>query len=73
LVIANEFPNDYKNLAKNISEVEGNAWAFVCKNRSDHLRSAFSQLDVNDIEAETLWGKPIDEKVQQIRKLLKQL
>lgn len=74
LLLAQEFPPEYYDAEGNRSpEQEAKGYAFVYSNRWSPVWEAMQEFDVSVLEAEALWGKPIREATDSLRKVVREV
>jgi len=64
---ASEFPEGYYGAINKNSKEEGDAFAYIYTNRMKPVIEATQELEIRALEAEALWGKNIQEYVQELR------
>jgi hypothetical protein len=75
LIVAGEFPEDYRSSlgGKADPEVEARAYAHVFSARWEPIAAAYQEFDAQTLEAEALWGEPVRSKTNELRVLLQKL
>lgn len=71
---AHEFPPGYGGtMGKRSAEEEGDAWAYVYKNRWTPVWNALQDFDAHTLEAEALWANDIRKETDAMRKCVGKL
>jgi hypothetical protein len=74
LLSAHEFPPEYHEAgAKRSSEREAQGYAYVYFNRWAPVGEAMQEFDASVLEAEALWGKPVRDTTDQLRKVVREV
>jgi len=73
-ISANEFPEGYQGALGSCSaQEEAEAWSHVYKNRWVPVWAAIQEFDSHTLEAESLWGKEVRTRTDQLRQCVKEL
>jgi hypothetical protein len=74
LLSSHEFPPEYHEAgAKRSPEQEAKGYAFLYTNRWSPVWQAMQEFDTNVLEAEALWGQPIREATDHLRKVVREV
>lgn len=74
LLSAHEFPDDYyEDELKKTPEKKAKGYAFVYSNRWIPVLEALQEFDASTLEAEALWGGPIRQATDQLRKVVREV
>lgn len=66
-VMSGEFPPDFDSYNAT-NEQKAEAYSHAYEARFSKVREAFAELDIAALEAEALWGSPIEQKISTLRK-----
>lgn len=74
LLSAHEFPPGYHDSEGNrLPEQDAKGYAFVYFNRWSPVWEAMQEFDVSVLEAEALWGEPIRDATDSLRKVVREV
>lgn len=74
LLSAHEFSAEYhEGGLKKSAEQEAKGYAFVYSNRWNPVWEAIQELDASTLEAEALWGQPIRQATDELRKVAREV
>lgn len=74
LLSANEFPPKYHDSeGDRTPEQDAKGYAFVYSNRWSPVWEAMQEFDVSVLEAEALWGEPIRDATDSLRKVVREV
>jgi hypothetical protein len=74
LLSAREFPDEYhEGGLKKTPEQEANGYAYLYSNRWSPVWEVMQEFDASTLEAEALWGSPVREATDQLRKVVREV